>query len=257
MRIRYVVSSMVFWGHQSKLSLERECNLLKSLGFGVELWPNTDGLDECRYDRVNWPLLIAATEGMLVSLRSRNDNPTLEQWAEQIECAKLLNANIVADLQSLGIRQGSEIHGWDFIGEVVNIAGENGVKLCLETGSLDKVRQVGEKFDSVSYCLDTGFANIDPQFRFREYVDGLAERVAHLHLSDNFGTSDDHEPLGCCASILREDWDYLLNALNRYDNDITGSLEMSPCPPIVMIRQASKFLFDELRWPDRPKERPV
>ncbi len=170
MQIRYVVSSMVFWGRQSRLSLEQECQLLKSLGFGVELWPNTGGLDECRYDRINWPRLIAATEGMLVSMRSRNDNPTLEQWAEQIECAKLLNANIVADLQSLGIRQGSEMHGWDFVGEVVKIAGENGVKLCLETGSLDKVRQVGEKFDSVSYCLDTGFANIDPQSRFREWL---------------------------------------------------------------------------------------
>jgi len=53
-----------------------------------------------------------------------------------------------------------------------------------------------------------------------------------------------------------EDWDYLLESLNKYDNDIVGSIEMAPCMPAVMIRQASEFLFDTLKWPNRP-EKPV
>lgn len=54
-----------------------------------------------------------------------------------------------------------------------------------------------------------------------------------------------------------EDWDYLLESLNQYDNDIVGSIEMAPCMPAVMIRQASEFLFDTLKWPNRPvKARP-
>jgi len=103
MQIRYVVSTMLFWWRENPISFEQECQFLKSLGFGVELWPTTKGQSECRYERCNWPRLAAATEGMLVSMRSRDDNPTLEQWNEQIECARMLGANIVTDLQSLGI----------------------------------------------------------------------------------------------------------------------------------------------------------
>jgi len=63
-------------------------------------------------------------------------------------------------------------------------------------------------------------------------------------------------PLRVCwglrGGIPREDWNYLLETLSRYDNEIIGSLEMSPCTPVVMIRQACEFLFDESNWPDKP-----
>ncbi len=254
MRIRYVVSSMVFWWRENHLSLEQECEFLRSLGFGVELWPNIKGQNECRYEGRNWPRLAGATEGMLVSMRSRTDQPTLEQWSEQIKCAKLLSANIVTDLQSFGIPEGPEINGYDFSAEVVKLAEQDDVKLCLETGSLAKLKQVGEKFESVWYCLDTGYVNLDPTFAFKEYADQLAPRISHLHLTDNYGQIDDHEPPGLRGGIPLENWDYLLKVLSEYDNDITGSFEMCPCMPAVMIRQATEFLFDELNWPDRPQK---
>jgi len=254
MRIMYVVSTMVFWGRQSRLSLEQECELLRSLGFGVELWPNTGGLDECSYDRRNWPRLVAATEGMLVSMRSRNDKPRIEQWDEQIECAKLLKANIVADLQSLGVGQSREVEDWDYLGDIVRMAEDNSIKLCIETGALDAVKHIGDKFDSVWYCLDTGYASADGEHSFREYVDALAGRVAHLHLAENYGRFDSHRPLGCQCGIAQEDWAHLLSSLKKYNNDIIGSLEMTPCIPVEMIRRASTFLFDVLKWPNRPKK---
>jgi len=247
---------MVFWWRENRLSFEQECQFIKSMGFGVELWPNIRGHNECRFERRNWSRLAAATDGMLVSMRSRNDGPTLEQWNEQIECAKLLNANIVTDLQSLGIPNGQEINDWDFAAEVVKLAEFNKVKLCVETGSLTTIKDIGEKFESIWYCLDTGYANLDPVFTFKQYVDGLAPRVAHLHLTDNYGQADDHEPPGLRGGISRKDWLYLLNALTQYDNEVVGSLEMCPCMPAVMIRQASEFLFDELKWPNRPQKQP-
>ena len=256
MQIRYVVSTMVFWWREHPLSFEQECEFLRSQGFGVELWPNLKGLNECRYNRNNWPRLADATDGMLVSMRSRSDEPTLEQWNEQIECAKLLNANIVTDLRSLGIPNGTEADGCDFAAEVVKSAELNKVKLCLETGQLPVLRDVGKKFDSVWYCLDTGYVNLDPRFTFKQYVDDLADRVIHLHLTDNYGQTDDHEPPGLQGGITRENWDYLLNALGKYDNDVLGSLEMCPCTPAVMIRQASEFMFDILKWPNRPQKQP-
>jgi sugar phosphate isomerase/epimerase len=256
MQIRYVVSTMVFWWREHPLSLEQECQFLKSQGFGVELWPNIRGQNECRYERRNWPRLTAATADMLVAMRSRDEQPTLDQWAEQIECAKLLNANIVTELRDMGITAGSESEpaGADgFAGEVVKMAQDNDVTLCLETGPLPTLKKVGEKFESIRYCLDTGYANLDPQHSFEQYVDDLTPRVAHLHLTDNYGQMDDHEPPGLQGGIPRQNWDYLLNALSKYDSDVVGSFEMCPCMPGVMIRQASEFLFDVLKWPNRPQ----
>ena len=76
MRIKYVVSTMVFWWREHPLSFEQECEFLKSLGFGIELWPTIRGQSGCRYEQRNWPRLQAATQNMLVSMRSRTDSPT-------------------------------------------------------------------------------------------------------------------------------------------------------------------------------------
>lgn len=256
MRIRYVVSTMVFWWRENKLSFEQECEFIKSMGFGVELWPYIKGQNECRYDRRNWERLTNATEGMLVSMYSRDHGPTIEEWQEQIECAQLLNAHIITDLHSFGISENANLDDCHFSADIVEMAKQHDVQLCLETGDLRKVQYLGEKFDSLFYCFDTGFAHMDREHTFEEYVDELASRVAHLHLTDSYGDCDDHEPPGVRGGIPKEKWDYLLNALDRFDNDVIGSLEMSPCMPNDMIRHASKFLFDVMKWPDKPQKIP-
>jgi sugar phosphate isomerase/epimerase len=248
---------MVFWGREHPLSFEQECQFLKSLGFGIELLPNIKGYGECRYERRNWSRLAEATKDMLVSMRSRSDRPTLEQWNEQIDCARLLGANIVTDSRSLRIPEDQDVDGWEFAAEVVRLAEPNEVKLCLETGPLTTLKRVGEKLDSIRYCLDTGFANLDQSFTFKQYVDDLADRVTHLHLTDNYGQYDDHAATGLRGGICRENWDYLLNALGKCGNEIVGSFEMCPCMPAVMIRKASEFVFDELNWPNRPQKQPA
>jgi sugar phosphate isomerase/epimerase len=248
---------MIFWGREHQLSFEQECQFLQSLGFGIELWPSIKGDNECRYQRRNWQRLFAATQDMLVAMRSRHDNPTLEQWAEQIECAKLLGANIVTDLQSMGVPEEPVLNGCGLAGDVVEMADQHGVKLCLETGPLERLKQVGRRFDSVRYCLDTGYAHLDPEHSFKQYVDELAERVVHLHLTDNYGQQDDHEPPGLRGGMPREDWDYLLDVLTKLDSDVVGSFEMCPCMPEVMIRQASEFMFDTLQWPNPPEKQPA
>jgi sugar phosphate isomerase/epimerase len=247
---------MVFWGREHPLSFEQECQFLQSLGFGIELWPNIKSQSECRYDRRNWSRLTAATEGMQIVMRSRDDNPTLEQWNEQIECAKLLKASIVTDLQSMGIPENQELNSSGFVADVVRLAEQNNVILCLETGRLAMLKKAGERFESLWYCLDTGYAHLDSEYSFKQYVDELIPGVAHLHLTDNYGQMDDHEPPGLQGGMPREDWDYLLNALGKYDDDVVGSLEMCPCTPAVMIRQATEFMFDTLKWPNQPQKQP-
>jgi sugar phosphate isomerase/epimerase len=245
---------MVFWWRENNLSLELECQYLKSIGLGIELWPTIQGLRECRFERRHWPRLQNATENMLVAMRSRDDNPTLEQWQEQIECASLLNAHIVTNLDSLGCRDISHPHAWDFAESIIDLANQYHIRLCLETGPLQTLLQLGQRFPTLWYCLDVGFANLDPEHSFQEYVDKLAPRIAHLHLTDNYGQRDDHEPPGLHGGIIRKHWDYLLEGLGRYNNDIIGSFEMCPCSPNAMIRQASEFIFDVLKWPNKPNK---
>ena len=256
MRINYVVSTMVFWWREHNLSFEQECDFLRCLGFGVELWPTIKGNNDCRYVRRNWVRLQNATEGMLVAMHSRNDGPTLEDWTEQIECAKMLDARIVADLQSLCVSDHLGIADWGFMKDVVEIARENGVELCIETGSLPAMVQTGDKFDYVKFCLDTGYAHIDRQIDFKEYVDELGERTTYVHLTDNYGKFDDHEPPGARSGMPKENWDYLLEGLSKYDNEVIGSFEMFPPMPGTMIRHGSDFLFDVMGWPNKPVSEP-
>ncbi len=256
MRIRYVVSTMVFWWRQNRLSFEWECQFLKSLGYGIELWPNMGGLNECRYDKHNWARLSAATGDMLVTMRARNDEPTLEQWDEQIQCAKLLDAHIVTDLRSLGLCNDNGVNGQGFAEEVIKLAQANKTTLCLETGPLPTLKQLGEKFESIRYCLDVGYVNLDREYSFKQYVDDLAPSVAHVHLCDNYGCTDDHQPPGLDGGIARENWDYLLQTLNKYDSEVIGSLEVCPSMPDVLIRQASDFLFEKMQWPNQPQQNP-
>lgn len=254
MKIKYVVSTMVFWWREHHLSFEQECDFLRSLGYGVELWPTIRGHDECRFARRNWARLKDATKDMTVVLTSRNDGPTMDEWAEQIECAQLLKAPIIAPLESLCISEDLGIADWSFAADVVNIATEKDVQLCLETGRLPVVLEVAGKFDSIRFCLDTGFAHIDPASSFKEYVDALAGRTMCLHLTDNYGQIDDHEPPGVRGGMPRANWEYLLEKLDNIDNDVIGALEMFPCMPGTMIKQASKFLFDFLGWPGKPEK---
>ena len=254
MQINYVVSTMIFWGRENALSFEQECEFLNSLGFGIELWPTIKGNSECRYARNNWQRLKEATEGMLVTLRSRNDNPSLEEWNEQIECAKFLDANIITDFNNLGIPETHDLNGCDFPKKVIQLAEDNDVRICVETGRLPLLKQLRIRFPSIRFCLDTGYANINTEYSFREFVDELAPGISYLHLSDNYGNVDDHLAPGLHGGISQEDWRYLLNVLDKYDNEVIGSLEMMPCSPGVMIRQASDFLFNAMNWPNQPEK---
>ena len=62
MQISYVVSTMLFWGRENPLSFEQECEYLKSMGFGIELWPTLRDQTECRYERRNWDRIRAGLE---------------------------------------------------------------------------------------------------------------------------------------------------------------------------------------------------
>jgi sugar phosphate isomerase/epimerase len=256
MKIDYVVSTMVFWWREHHLSLELECDFLKSLGYGIEIWPSIRGHSECRFNERNWPRLKDATNGMKVLLHGRVDGPTIEEWREQIGCAKMLNAPITTHLESLCVSDTLDVADWNFAKEVVNIAKNEGVILCVESGKPKTILEVGQKFDYVWYCFNTGHAYLDRKSDFKTYVDLLAARTKVVHLTDNFRDLDEHQPPGTAGGIPRENWKYLLDSLEKYDNDVIGSFEMFPSMPEVLIKKASDFIFDDVKWPNKPTKSP-
>jgi sugar phosphate isomerase/epimerase len=80
-----------------------------------------------------------------------------------------------------------------------------------------------ESVPNLSVHLDVGHANLCPEGnRLEEFFEVLADRVIHLHLSDNRGQDDDHLPLGA-GNI---DWEWVARILKRYKYDGTVTLEV-------------------------------
>ena len=112
-------------------------------------------------------------------------------------------------------------------------AEKNDIVLALENGSetpedLQKMIDLADDFDSpfVGFCFDTGHANCYGERNVEKLLAQMAKRIAVLHLHDNYGTFDDHNPPGG-GNI---DWQTLvpqLKALPRLKNPETESGDWS------------------------------
>ena len=81
-----------------------------------------------------------------------------------------------------------------------------GIHLCLENmfpryrsfTEPEAFADIFERLPGLGLTLDTGHANIgsNGNRRLLAFVKALGSRIGHVHLSDNFATSDDHLPLG-------------------------------------------------------------
>ncbi len=84
----------------------------------------------------------------------------------------------------------SEI-GFERLNKIADFYQENGLILCIENlRRIDYFRAVVDGIPSVKVCYDAGHHNIyyPSDFDINEYID----RVAVIHLHDNFGEKDDH-----------------------------------------------------------------
>lgn len=85
-------------------------------------------------------------------------------------------------------------------------AAELGVCLCLENMfprarfgvEADEFRDILGRFPALKLTLDTGHAHIGCPGgrRIMEFVESFAERIGHIHVSDNLGQEDNHLPIG-------------------------------------------------------------
>ena len=82
-------------------------------------------------------------------------------------------------------------------------------------------KQVFKVFPGLKLCLDTGHANIgDPhQKRLVRFVKQFADKIGHVHISDNRGKKDDHFAVGL-GTVNFQDFLKQLK-LTGYDDTIT------------------------------------
>jgi sugar phosphate isomerase/epimerase len=122
------------------------------------------------------------------------------------------------------------------VASLVHDAAAAGVRLMVENmgRSFATAEQLGPLFEAAPaalFHLDVGHAHIGrrPEHpnRTAELVDAFGDRLAHVHLHDNFGLDDLHLPLGA-GSI---DWPEIAAVLRRAGYDGTFTIEVVPRVP--------------------------
>ena len=110
-------------------------------------------------------------------------------------------------------------------------AAQRGLLVAMENGNrnahqLKHFREIFARCPDLYLLLDAGHANIDvPKNQTREYLFALADRLAHVHLSDNDGTADQHLPLGAPATG-GVSWRRIAADLKSFGYDGTVTLEV-------------------------------
>jgi sugar phosphate isomerase/epimerase len=142
-------------------------------------------------------------------------------------------------------------YAFDFLSEMVAVAGQLGLTICLENmfprnllgvepGDFEEIFQA---FPSLKLTLDTGHANIaDPQGRRMQHlIERFGKRLGHLHFSDNKGKRDDHLAIGQ-GNINFSELVHSLKAIG-YDDTLTLEVFDKDRGKLVASRERLKILF--------------
>ena len=91
---------------------------------------------------------------------------------------------------------------------------------------LEVIEELLELVPLLRFHLDSGHAKLDRDHdRWNDYIDRLASKLAHVHLSDNDGTADQHLPLGA-APRSTTNWPKHIRKLKASGYDSTITLEV-------------------------------
>lgn len=116
----------------------------------------------------------------------------------------------------------------DSLRRLAELAGERGILLMVENvaGPFNQIANLKRLFDAVPSLglhLDVGHANLDyPQNATELFLNAFANRLVHVHFSDNKGDADAHLPMG----VGTIDWRWAITTLKRHGYDGTITLEV-------------------------------
>jgi sugar phosphate isomerase/epimerase len=130
---------------------------------------------------------------------------------------------------------------------------ELSVTLCLENMfprylsfvEPEDFRTVFDTFPELKLTLDTGHANIDDTGKDRclRFIELFGPRLGHIHMSDNGGKKDDHQPVGQGTVPFAR----IIQALKRlcYDGTVTLEIFTDDSRELVSSRERIEKLLTE------------
>jgi sugar phosphate isomerase/epimerase len=120
----------------------------------------------------------------------------------------------------------------EVLGALSEEASGVGVTIVLEhvpsggANQLELIEHILEGAPLLRFHLDSGHAKLEREHdRWEEYIAQLGSKLAHVHLSDNDGTSDQHLPLGSTPRSTT-DWPQHIRTLKSSGYDGTVTLEV-------------------------------
>lgn len=154
----------------------------------------------------------------------------------------LVNVHPDGGRRTVGIG-GEQIRAWNIaaFARLAVAAQAHGLRLMVENipehfDTVADLRALLDAHPSIGFHLDIAHAQVRGT-RTHEFLTAFSDRLAHVHLSDNSGRSDDHLPLGAG----RLDWKRLVRALKRTGYDATITLEVFSNDPDYLLASQRKL----------------
>jgi sugar phosphate isomerase/epimerase len=153
--------------------------------------------------------------------------------------ARLVNVHIAPGVSAFGRDSMVRQNGASFA-ELAERAAPYGIQIMVEhvpdriTG-IDDIRTILDRDRRLGFHLDVGHANIGGD-RLEGLLKAFADRLCHVHLSDNRGREDDHMPLGAG----RIDWPRAIRLVKRAGYDGTITLEVFATDRDYLLLSAEK-----------------
>ncbi len=141
--------------------------------------------------------------------------------------AMLVNVHPDPGRRTVGISV-EQIRDWNVVAfaRLAASAQAHGLRLMVENipehfATVADLHALLDAHPTIGFHLDIAHAQVRGN-RTHEFLTAFAERLVHIHLSDNSGRSDDHLPLGAG----RLDWKRLVRVLKHTGYDSTITLEV-------------------------------
>ncbi len=113
--------------------------------------------------------------------------------------------------------------------EILRMAEPLGLRILIENmdrtfNTVDQIQEALSRMPQIGFHLDVGHANLNTERnRTEQFLQAFREKISHVHLSDNFGKSEDlHLPLGA-GNIP---WSKIIRLLKDCGYDGTITLEI-------------------------------
>jgi len=224
----------------SEAKLEQAIREIVEDGFGVELWLSWTADPEAVHE-THWDDIRGALEGADVTLHTGLGRCDEELFRREVDMAVFLGADLIVTHEStLGLRSADEPAVSGCCRDILDYARSREVRVALENGTFETLEKALALVEDLGICLDIGHANIDER-GVGQFLERFGAAICHVHLSDNYGQTDNHLVPGD-GYISMKDWRALLKTLHRAGFSGTAVLELNTAEPRKSAKRAREFL---------------